>query len=64
MSNIVALSSLKPHVRCPKCSSLKLERQAIDLRIRVGNGTNLCRLTERCIMCGWAKTVEDVKLGA
>lgn len=63
LASIVPLSSLKPHVRCPKCSSLNIRRLALDSQVTISNGSTLYRVTEECMMCGWAKTTEDVKLG-
>lgn len=63
MASIVPLSTLKPHVRCPKCSSLHLKRLATDSRVKISDDSSLYRVTEECMMCGWATTTEDVKLG-
>lgn len=62
---IVPLSKIKPRLRCPKCASASITRSSSIARglVSLDSGA-LFSVTERCIMCGWVRTIENVRMGA
>ncbi len=55
-ADVIKLSSVTATLRCPTCSTLVRKRWATE------DGT-LWEMSEVCIMCGWSRTTENVKIG-
>ena len=61
--DVISIADVKPRRRCPRCASLALQSSTEAETSSSFIGAALYALTQTCIMCGWSKTYENVKLG-
>jgi RNase P subunit RPR2 len=60
---VISIADVRPRRRCPKCASLALRPEATPITETSFIGASLYDLTQTCMMCGWSRTFENVKLG-